>query len=267
MKVDSANINGQSIEFIRQGSGEPLILIHGSVSDARTWQKHIDILSDSFDVIAPSLTYFGTLPWPDDGSEFGTQRHATDVLNLIRYLEVSDVTCVGWSYGGNVAVHAGILEPDSFSKLFLYEPALGSLIADESKKESAVADRSAMFAHTAKILETDKPINALETFIDDAAGSKGSFASMPQYVQDVNRENAETLRLLLGLTPAALSLENFQLSTLIFCGMNTREFYRITAEELSRQCMAIDLKLIPDANHLWPVNNVKGFCDELTSLV
>ena len=29
--------NGTSFEFVEQGTGEPVVLVHGSASDLRTW--------------------------------------------------------------------------------------------------------------------------------------------------------------------------------------------------------------------------------------
>ena len=33
----SMNINGDELEYTEQGTGEPLLLVHGSASDYRTW--------------------------------------------------------------------------------------------------------------------------------------------------------------------------------------------------------------------------------------
>lgn len=262
----SVDIDGYSLDFVRQGAGQPLILVHGTVSDARTWQKHVEILSASFDVIAPSLRYFGSQPWPDDGKEFGTARHATDLLKLVEACDLEDVICVGWSYGGNVALHAGLLDPRPFKKLFLYEPAAASLLNDKTKLQLATADRIEMFSRTAKLLETDNPKAVVETFLDDAAGMKGSYKSMPDYARRTSRDNAQMLNLLLTMVPADLSTDSFLIPTLVACGEDTREFYRITAEGLQQQCSSINVKWIPSANHLWPITSLELFCDELLEL-
>ncbi len=264
METTPVEIDGVASEYIRQGAGQPLILVHGTASDALTWEKHVETLSSSFDVIAPSLRYFGSAPWPDNGSEFGTTRHATDLLKLIDLLEVKEVICAGWSYGGNVALHAGLLKPDAFSSLFLYEPAAASLLKDKVNREKATADRADMFARTAQRLKTEKPEAVVETFLDDAAGRTGAFKSMPTYVQKRCIENASMLNLLLTMVPADLSLDDFAIPTTIACGKDTRDFYRITTEGLEQQCESITARWIPEADHLWPAIDLQGFCGELS---
>ncbi len=110
------NLEDYSLDVLRKGSGQPLLLVHGSVSDARTWKKHIDVLTNSFDVVVPSLRYFGSQPWPDDGRAFGSTIHAADIIKLIDALQLKDVLCVGWSYGGNVALHSATLNPTHINR-------------------------------------------------------------------------------------------------------------------------------------------------------
>ena len=266
MEHFTLDIAGDPLDIIRQGAGEPLLLVHGSVSEARTWQRHIEILSESFDVIAPSLRYFGSQPWPDEGSEFGTERHAHDVLELIDALNLSNILCVGWSYGGNVAFHCGIIKPEKFRQFFLYEPATGSLIKNTQKRENATKDRVDMFSRTAELLQTEQPKDVIEKFLDDVTGLPGAYQSMPKETQKICMDNAPTLNLLLKMTPPDITLENFSIPTVIGCGLNTRDFYKTTASELCQQRDSIEIKWIPDANHLWPVLKTDEFCQEIKAL-
>jgi pimeloyl-ACP methyl ester carboxylesterase len=261
----SVEINSYTLDAVRQGAGQPLVLLHGSVSEAGTWQKHIDILSDSYDVIAPSQRYFGKRPWPDNGAEFGSTRHATDLLHLIEALELHDVLCAGWSYGGNIALHASLLNPHVFKKLFLYEPAAASLLTDADQREQATTDRLAMFARTAHLLETSAASAAVEAFLDDAVGRSGAFRELPSYIQKICFNNAETLNLLLTMKPPELSLNTFAVPTMIAYGSNTRDFFQVTANGLGRQQECISVKQLADADHLWPVVNPEDFCEELIS--
>jgi len=266
MNLLTVDLGDYQLEVFREGSGRPLLLIHGSVSDRRTWEKHVKSLSSSFDVVAPSLRYFGTKQWPDDGGDFGSTIHAADITSLIKKLELKDVLCVGWSYGGNVALHSAVMNPSPFKQLILYEPAVASLISDDSAREQATTDRIKMFERTAKLLATVEPKQAIETFLDDVVGEKGIYQSMPEYVKQISMENASMLSLLFNMVPAAIDLDKLNVPTVLACGEGTRDFYKITARCLGQQCPSIDVQYIPNANHVWPVLDVDAFCSLLTEI-
>jgi pimeloyl-ACP methyl ester carboxylesterase len=49
---ESVEVGGRTIAFERRGSGPPLLLLHGSVSDSREWRPQLEGLSDAFTVVA-----------------------------------------------------------------------------------------------------------------------------------------------------------------------------------------------------------------------
>ncbi len=51
--------NGMRVHYVRQGTGEPLVLLHGWPEFWYVWRKNIGPLSEPFDVIAPDLRGFG----------------------------------------------------------------------------------------------------------------------------------------------------------------------------------------------------------------
>ena len=55
----SIDLAGHRTHFIEEGSGDPVILVHGFFFDAFTWHSNVGALSASFRVIAPDLWGFG----------------------------------------------------------------------------------------------------------------------------------------------------------------------------------------------------------------
>src|SRR6516162_5950993 len=47
------------VNYLREGSGPPLVLLHGWPEFCRSWKKNITALAERFDVIAPDLRGFG----------------------------------------------------------------------------------------------------------------------------------------------------------------------------------------------------------------
>lgn len=267
MQIQKIDIDGYELQVARQGSGQPLVLLHGSVADMRIWQRHAQRLAKSFDVIVPSQRYFGAAAWADDGSNFGSTQHAADLIHLLNEWQLKDVICVGWSYGCNVGFHAGLLAPDLFEQMYFYEPASASLVEDDTHRAMAVADRLDMFRRTADELLGDANLNrAVKYFIDDAVGRTGAFKLMDAHSRRVCKDNAATLNLLLRMTPPELSLKQYSVPTVISCGTETRDFYQITATCLEQQCDCIKTKWVKGAHHLWPIVESSKFCSQVEKL-
>ena len=62
-----ADVNGARLAYVEEGSGAPVVLVHGSLSDLRTWDRTRALLAEHYRVIAYTQRYFGTEPW---GSEW-----------------------------------------------------------------------------------------------------------------------------------------------------------------------------------------------------
>lgn len=96
-KPQTIDINGCSIEILRQGSGSPLLFLHGA-GGLKGWMPFLDQLSENFDVIAPSHPGFGRSDTPDwlDSMTDLTYFY----LDFLETLDLHDVHLVGHSMGG-----------------------------------------------------------------------------------------------------------------------------------------------------------------------
>jgi pimeloyl-ACP methyl ester carboxylesterase len=76
-------VDGYEFHCVQQGNGQPVLLVHGSVSDHRSWQAQIDALSQRFRVIAYSRRYH----WPNTpiaaGTDYAMSAQVTDLEAVI----------------------------------------------------------------------------------------------------------------------------------------------------------------------------------------
>lgn len=83
-----------------RGQGKPVLLIHGLTAGRGHFRKQIPELSRRYRVIACDLRGHGDSDRPKDGLTL--PRLAKDISDLMAYLDLQDVTLVGWSLGAHV---------------------------------------------------------------------------------------------------------------------------------------------------------------------
>src|SRR5262245_29273947 len=107
-------VNGTLLSYEEQGAGQPVVFVHGALSDLRVWDPLRDNLArreeiaSRFRLIVYTQRYYGTREWSDDGALFSIATHAQDLARLIATLATEPVHLVGTSYGGLVAATAAV---------------------------------------------------------------------------------------------------------------------------------------------------------------
>jgi pimeloyl-ACP methyl ester carboxylesterase len=106
--------DGVRLRYLEQGSGPPLVLIHGfALSAEMNWvgPGALDSLAAAFRVIAPDLRGHGQSDKPHDPAAYGT-RLVDDVIALLDHLGVARAHVAGYSLGGSIALRLATSHPD-----------------------------------------------------------------------------------------------------------------------------------------------------------
>lgn len=93
--------------YTRQGSGEPLVLIHGIGHRRQAWNPVIDRLAESYDVIAVDLSGFGESPGYPDGVPYTMDFATANLADNFAAWGVEKPHVVGNSLGGAIALELG----------------------------------------------------------------------------------------------------------------------------------------------------------------
>jgi len=130
-ELKSIFINGDSIHYIDIGKGDPVIFVHGALSDYRTWRNQIDTFAKSHRVVAYSRRY----AWPNqqtiiDSSKHAYASHVKDLAELLKALKLEPAHLVGHSSGGFIALLTGMEHPELVRSLILGEPPVVSLLPE-----------------------------------------------------------------------------------------------------------------------------------------
>ncbi len=112
---------GLQTNYLEQGEGEPLLLLHGSgpgVSASTNWGKVIPAFAKHFRVIAPDLAGFG---YTERNPEFSydIKHWGKHLLAFLDALGLEKVHAVGNSFGGSLLLATAARFPDRFNRICL----------------------------------------------------------------------------------------------------------------------------------------------------
>ncbi len=111
-------LEGTAFHYRDEGSGYPIVLIHGFSSSLHTWDGWVINLTNRFRVIRLDMPGFGlTGPWKDHPPTMANYVKAVDLLTGT--LGISNFAMCGNSLGGKTAWEYTLAHPDKVSKLIL----------------------------------------------------------------------------------------------------------------------------------------------------
>ncbi len=112
---------GIDTNYHDQGSGFPLLLIHGSgpgVSAWANWRLVLPELARDRRVIAPDMVGFGFTERPD-GQAYTLDAWVDHAVGLLDALDIEQTDLVGNSFGGAVAIALAVRHPERVRRLVL----------------------------------------------------------------------------------------------------------------------------------------------------
>lgn len=110
------------IAYVDKGKGDQtLLFIHGLGSYAAAWKKNIEVLRDNYRCIAMDLPGYGQSQHGD--YPYNIDWYAAKMDELILKLGLKNVTVVGHSMGGQIAMKMALKHKNNFNNLVLISPA------------------------------------------------------------------------------------------------------------------------------------------------
>ena len=112
-----ADVNGLNLYYETQGSGRPLILLHGGLGSGEMFGPILPALAANRQVIAVDLQGHGRTA--DIDRPLDIRLMADDIAALIDHLGLDKPDLVGYSLGGGVAFFTAVKYPDKVGKLVM----------------------------------------------------------------------------------------------------------------------------------------------------
>jgi pimeloyl-ACP methyl ester carboxylesterase len=163
-------VQGTELAYLEQGQGPPLVLVHGTLVDARYWAAQVEQCAAHYRVITVSLRHHYPNASAGDLTDYGLRAHVVDVAMLLQTLAMEPVHLVGHSSGGFIALLLTRDYPGLVRSLVLEEPALlEGLITNAQEKAEAepfLASTGPMAQEVIAQLDAGNREGAIRTFIE-----------------------------------------------------------------------------------------------------
>ncbi|MFK4405162.1 pimeloyl-ACP methyl ester carboxylesterase [Bradyrhizobium ottawaense] len=245
-------VNGYDMAYLEVGEGHPLVCVHGTLGDFRTWYSVLGPLSKTHRVISVSLRHFFPEHWDAVGDDYKMAQHVADMIAFIEQVRPGPVDLMGHSRGGHIAFRVAQARPDLVRKLVLAEPG-GDLDASLPVPEGTPA-HPPLAARTARSVEMIRAGDieaALQNFYEGIEGD-GSWRRVPAAAKQQLRDNALTFLGQINEQRRPYTLSDAQAirtPTLLIGGGATTGSLSVMWRVLAEHIAGARTAVIPNAGH------------------
>ncbi|MBT6119663.1 MAG: alpha/beta hydrolase [Rhodospirillaceae bacterium] len=191
MRVRIEEVGGVPTRYYHEGSGLPLLLVHGVGVTADTWLRNIDPLAEDFSVYAPDLLDNG---YSGQGNYTGgpPQPHmVAHLADFADHLGLDEFAVCGSSFGGLLAALLHLHMPERVTRLILLSS--GTLFNSEEELARTLAESHANGSSAMDDPSWESCQRRMERIVHDPAAVPPEmiFAQLTLYAMPGQREAYE----------------------------------------------------------------------------
>jgi len=112
-----AEFEGMRVHYVDEGSGDPVLLLHGEPTWSYLYRKMIPPLAARFRVIAPDYLGFGRSDKPLEIADYTYDLHVESVRALVEHLDLRRITVVVQDWGGPIGLRVATESKDRFARI------------------------------------------------------------------------------------------------------------------------------------------------------
>jgi pimeloyl-ACP methyl ester carboxylesterase len=264
----TAKVNGATLAYREQGEGEPVVFVHGGLSDLRTWEQQLPAVGRSYRAITYSRRF--ARPNEDVGPEADDPMlpHVDDLAAFLREIGAAPAHLVGNSWGAFISLLTAVRYPDLVRTLVLEEPPVLTLLVRNTPPRPAellrlfaTRPRTALalarfavetVAPVQKALRRGEDEEALRIFVG-GVGGEGMLEQLTEARVEQMRENLSALRAqMLGAGFPPLdddAVRGIHAPVLLLTGEHSPAFLLRLTDRLEELLPNVERLQIPDASH------------------
>ena len=246
----NAVVDGLTLAYREQGDGEPVVFVHGSASDLRTWEQQVPAIGSSYHAVAYSRRYARPNEDIAPGLDDQMLPHVDDLVSFLRAIDAAPAHLVGNSWGASICLLTAIRHPQVVRSLVLEEPPVLSLFVSTPPRPGELLPllirrpRTALailrfgagtMAPTQKAFRRGDDEQAMRRFASGVLG-KDAYEQVPPERKQQMRENRRAMRAQLlgaGFPPlAADDVRGVEVPTLLLTGERSPAVLRRLTDRL-----------------------------------
>jgi len=250
---------GLRLHYLDEGSGTPLVLLHGLGGNCHVWDEHAPIFARHHRVLRPDLRGFGESDRPP--GPYSLEDYTCDLLALLDHAGVDAMHLLGISMGGVIAQRFVLDHPERVRSVVLVSTS------------SEVGPRAqAAWLRLADLIEKR---GFQENRVDASRSVSPAFAErFPERVRQLEDATRQCEPLAYAAAARAVAAYNFTAElarvrkpVLIFQGLDDQLTPPGGSVKMARALPCARLLLVPSAGHNLPLEQPEAFgCGVLSFL-
>ncbi|MBK6778048.1 MAG: alpha/beta hydrolase [Gemmatimonadetes bacterium] len=239
--------NGYRFAFADRGSGPPLLLVHGALTDLRFWTAQLDGLAGGARVLALSRRAHYPNPWRPEDPPAGFTTTAADLAAIIRALRLERPVVMVHSWAAPAALELARRFPGLVGGLVLVNPVVDSLIPDPARRAAVAAARRQAYDEALQVFDARAPGPAVNRLLAAWFGPGITLEALPGDTRERLLANAQTLPTAAAPQPAisCAELQSIDLPVLLLGSADGPPEERGTLATLARCLPRAQLHSIP----------------------
>jgi pimeloyl-ACP methyl ester carboxylesterase len=241
-----------------QGSGPPVVFLHGFPFNRSTWRVQVEGLRDSYRVIVPDLRGHGASKAPE--GVYTIDEQAGDVVELLDALKITEpVVVAGLSMGGYVALALTLQHHERVRGLILIDTRAGADTPEAAKNRETSARTVEVNGTTSHVIEGMLP----RLFAESTRSRRPDLITQIRQVMESTAPRAVigALRGMAIRPDRTADLARIHVPTLIIVGADDAITPPDESRKMAEKLSNAELVIVPEAGHLAPLENPR-VCNE-----
>lgn len=265
----NARINGVDLHWQLVGdTGDPVVLVHGSWSDHRNWDRAVPALARFCRVVTYDRRGHSKSERPP--GQGSVREDVADLAALIEHLGMAPMHVVGNSFGAAIVLRLAASRPDLFRTLIVHEPPLFALL-DERRSGNAVESGRKKTRAVLDLLETGQMEAGARRFMETIALGPGTWAQLPGELRETFVLNAPTFldeeRDPESRTMDISTLEGFARPALLTQGDQSESFFPAIMDAVARALPNASRSTLRAAGHVPHVTHPDEYVRTLDTFI
>jgi pimeloyl-ACP methyl ester carboxylesterase len=252
--LKSVNIDSTEFHYLEQGAGDPVLFVHGTLGDYRSWRQQMGPFAERYRVISISRRYHYPGTWNGGRSDYSAERQGEDIGRVIEELRLGRTHIVASSFGAFISLFTASNHPGLVRSLVLGEPPAFPILTAVPNGRSYWNDfdRRAWTPARNAFNRGDDEV-AVQYFMDGVLGP-GSYDKLSHSARKMLIDNVPALKAEVSSADymsdiSCELLRRIQIPTLLVGGELSPELFHRITDEFERCLPNRERITVPNASH------------------